>query len=166
MYEFFFFFVYTCSIAVKISQDFQIFCSFKVVAMDVTVHQRLLASVFRFVRSMKSAFECSYVIRIFPLGVPSDQSSGTSSPLCDSGLHLNYHPNNTVHNIALPSGSQEGQRKSICPFIGEQNWSYCLGGSEGTILFDVSITETATSRGLPYDHVCGREQIVLASEFV
>ncbi|XP_029581235.1 gamma-1-syntrophin isoform X3 [Salmo trutta] len=27
--------------------------------------------------------------------VPSDQSSGTSSPLCDSGLHLNYHPNNT-----------------------------------------------------------------------
>uniref|UniRef100_A0A8C9IBK8 Syntrophin gamma 1 n=1 Tax=Piliocolobus tephrosceles TaxID=591936 RepID=A0A8C9IBK8_9PRIM len=26
---------------------------------------------------------------------PSDQSSGTSSPLCDSGLHLNYHPNNT-----------------------------------------------------------------------
>uniref|UniRef100_A0A3B1J2Y6 Syntrophin gamma 1 n=1 Tax=Astyanax mexicanus TaxID=7994 RepID=A0A3B1J2Y6_ASTMX len=26
--------------------------------------------------------------------VPSDQSSGTSSPLCDSGLHLNYHPNN------------------------------------------------------------------------
>uniref|UniRef100_A0A286X783 Syntrophin gamma 1 n=1 Tax=Cavia porcellus TaxID=10141 RepID=A0A286X783_CAVPO len=27
---------------------------------------------------------------------PSDQSSGTSSPLCDSGLHLNYHPNNTV----------------------------------------------------------------------
>lgn len=32
----------------------------------------------------------------FLLGVPSDQSSGTSSPLCDSGLHLNYHPNNTV----------------------------------------------------------------------
>lgn len=29
-------------------------------------------------------------------GIPSDQSSGTSSPLCDSGLHLNYHPNNTV----------------------------------------------------------------------
>ncbi|XP_073187331.1 gamma-1-syntrophin isoform X8 [Lepidochelys kempii] len=28
--------------------------------------------------------------------VPSDQSSGTSSPLCDSGLHLNYHPNNTI----------------------------------------------------------------------
>ncbi|XP_043083030.1 gamma-1-syntrophin isoform X3 [Puntigrus tetrazona] len=28
-------------------------------------------------------------------GIPSDQSSGTSSPLCDSGLHLNYHPNNT-----------------------------------------------------------------------
>ncbi|XP_045254164.2 gamma-1-syntrophin isoform X3 [Macaca fascicularis] len=28
-------------------------------------------------------------------GAPSDQSSGTSSPLCDSGLHLNYHPNNT-----------------------------------------------------------------------
>ncbi|GCC25883.1 hypothetical protein chiPu_0004295 [Chiloscyllium punctatum] len=28
-------------------------------------------------------------------GVPSDQSSGTSSPLCDSGLHLNFHPNNT-----------------------------------------------------------------------
>lgn len=81
--------------------------------MDVTVHQRLLASVFRFVRSMKSAFECSYVIRIFPLGVPSDQSSGTSSPLCDSGLHLNYHPNNTVHNIALPSGSQEGQAKAF-----------------------------------------------------
>ncbi|XP_046883580.1 gamma-1-syntrophin [Hypomesus transpacificus] len=27
--------------------------------------------------------------------VPSDQSSGTSSPLCDSGLHLNFHPNNT-----------------------------------------------------------------------
>ncbi|XP_066482413.1 gamma-1-syntrophin isoform X4 [Tiliqua scincoides] len=27
--------------------------------------------------------------------IPSDQSSGTSSPLCDSGLHLNYHPNNT-----------------------------------------------------------------------
>uniref|UniRef100_A0A3B3T9H6 Syntrophin gamma 1 n=1 Tax=Paramormyrops kingsleyae TaxID=1676925 RepID=A0A3B3T9H6_9TELE len=27
--------------------------------------------------------------------LPSDQSSGTSSPLCDSGLHLNYHPNNT-----------------------------------------------------------------------
>uniref|UniRef100_A0A8D1T8E9 Syntrophin gamma 1 n=1 Tax=Sus scrofa TaxID=9823 RepID=A0A8D1T8E9_PIG len=26
---------------------------------------------------------------------PSDQSSGTSSPLCDSGLHLNFHPNNT-----------------------------------------------------------------------
>uniref|UniRef100_A0A4X2K9V4 Syntrophin gamma 1 n=1 Tax=Vombatus ursinus TaxID=29139 RepID=A0A4X2K9V4_VOMUR len=26
---------------------------------------------------------------------PSDQSSGTSSPLCDSGLHLNYHPTNT-----------------------------------------------------------------------
>ncbi|XP_075406789.1 gamma-1-syntrophin isoform X2 [Tenrec ecaudatus] len=26
---------------------------------------------------------------------PSDQGSGTSSPLCDSGLHLNYHPNNT-----------------------------------------------------------------------
>ncbi|XP_037659366.1 gamma-1-syntrophin isoform X2 [Choloepus didactylus] len=25
---------------------------------------------------------------------PSDQSSGTSSPLCDSGLHLNYHPTN------------------------------------------------------------------------
>ncbi|XP_016379510.1 gamma-1-syntrophin-like isoform X2 [Sinocyclocheilus rhinocerous] len=25
--------------------------------------------------------------------IPSDQSSGTSSPLCDSGLHLNYHPN-------------------------------------------------------------------------
>ncbi|XP_029479309.1 gamma-1-syntrophin isoform X3 [Oncorhynchus nerka] len=31
--------------------------------------------------------------------VPSDQSSGTSSPLCDSGLHLNYHPNNTVKKI-------------------------------------------------------------------
>uniref|UniRef100_A0A087Y8J3 Syntrophin gamma 1 n=1 Tax=Poecilia formosa TaxID=48698 RepID=A0A087Y8J3_POEFO len=30
-----------------------------------------------------------------PLCIPSDQSSGTSSPLCDSGLHLNYHPNNT-----------------------------------------------------------------------
>ncbi|XP_042712964.2 gamma-1-syntrophin isoform X3 [Chrysemys picta bellii] len=30
--------------------------------------------------------------------VPSDQSSGTSSPLCDSGLHLNYHPNNTLRN--------------------------------------------------------------------
>lgn len=30
------------------------------------------------------------------LGALSDQSSGTSSPLCDSGLHLNYHPNNTV----------------------------------------------------------------------
>ncbi|KAB1256585.1 Gamma-1-syntrophin [Camelus dromedarius] len=29
------------------------------------------------------------------IGAPSDQSSGTSSPLCDSGLHLNYHPNNT-----------------------------------------------------------------------
>uniref|UniRef100_A0A8D0BY12 Gamma-1-syntrophin n=1 Tax=Salvator merianae TaxID=96440 RepID=A0A8D0BY12_SALMN len=27
--------------------------------------------------------------------IPSDQSSGTSSPLCDSGLHLNYHPTNT-----------------------------------------------------------------------
>ncbi|XP_062848355.1 gamma-1-syntrophin [Trichomycterus rosablanca] len=26
--------------------------------------------------------------------VPCDQSSGTSSPLCDSGLHLNYHPTN------------------------------------------------------------------------
>ncbi|XP_019568131.1 gamma-1-syntrophin isoform X7 [Rhinolophus sinicus] len=26
---------------------------------------------------------------------PSNESSGTSSPLCDSGLHLNYHPNNT-----------------------------------------------------------------------
>uniref|UniRef100_A0A8C3WVF8 Syntrophin gamma 1 n=1 Tax=Catagonus wagneri TaxID=51154 RepID=A0A8C3WVF8_9CETA len=26
---------------------------------------------------------------------PSDQSSGASSPLCDSGLHLNFHPNNT-----------------------------------------------------------------------
>lgn len=31
-----------------------------------------------------------------PAGAPSDQSSGTSSPLCDSGLHLNFHPNNTV----------------------------------------------------------------------
>ncbi|KTF81562.1 hypothetical protein cypCar_00025109 [Cyprinus carpio] len=31
--------------------------------------------------------------------IPSDQSSGTSSPLCDSGLHLNYHPNNTVKKI-------------------------------------------------------------------
>nr|XP_042712964.1 gamma-1-syntrophin isoform X3 [Chrysemys picta bellii] len=31
--------------------------------------------------------------------VPSDQSSGTSSPLCDSGLHLNYHPNNTLRNL-------------------------------------------------------------------
>ncbi|XP_073187334.1 gamma-1-syntrophin isoform X11 [Lepidochelys kempii] len=31
--------------------------------------------------------------------VPSDQSSGTSSPLCDSGLHLNYHPNNTIKKI-------------------------------------------------------------------
>ncbi|XP_029325801.1 gamma-1-syntrophin isoform X7 [Mus caroli] len=30
---------------------------------------------------------------------PSDQSSGTSSPLCDSGLHLNYHPNNTIKKI-------------------------------------------------------------------
>ncbi|XP_057178553.1 gamma-1-syntrophin isoform X2 [Triplophysa rosa] len=29
------------------------------------------------------------------LCIPSDHSSGTSSPLCDSGLHLNYHPNNT-----------------------------------------------------------------------
>lgn len=35
---------------------------------------------------------CIYIL----LGIPSDQSSGTSSPLCDSGLHLNYHPNNTV----------------------------------------------------------------------
>lgn len=36
--------------------------------------------------------------RVLPVlpGIPSDQSSGTSSPLCDSGLHLNYHPNNTV----------------------------------------------------------------------
>ncbi|MBZ3885786.1 Gamma-1-syntrophin, partial [Sciurus carolinensis] len=30
---------------------------------------------------------------------PSDQSSGTSSPLCDSGLHLNYHPNNTDSDL-------------------------------------------------------------------
>jgi len=29
-------------------------------------------------------------------GIPSDQSSGTSSPLCDSGLHLNYHPNTVM----------------------------------------------------------------------
>lgn len=39
----------------------------------------------------------SYIrISVLVLGAPSDQSSGTSSPLCDSGLHLNYHPNNTV----------------------------------------------------------------------
>lgn len=36
-------------------------------------------------------------------GIPSDQSSGTSSPLCDSGLHLNYHPNNTVLFFSLQS---------------------------------------------------------------
>ncbi|KAG7256953.1 hypothetical protein CRUP_030953, partial [Coryphaenoides rupestris] len=29
------------------------------------------------------------------------ESSGTSSPLCDSGLHLNYHPNNTKRWVDL-----------------------------------------------------------------
>ncbi|XP_006860148.1 PREDICTED: gamma-1-syntrophin-like [Chrysochloris asiatica] len=39
---------------------------------------------------------------------PSDQSSGTSSPLCDSGLHLNYHPNNTCRQNAFQVTAVDG----------------------------------------------------------
>lgn len=57
-------------------------------------------------------------------GIHSDLSSGTSSPLCDSGLHLNYHPNNTVlfsldssqtHSNNCPPGSM--QQPSQCPKV-------------------------------------------------
>lgn len=48
--------------------------------------------------SLEGAFYCRFFVCVPAAlsGIPSDQSSGTSSPLCDSGLHLNYHPNNTV----------------------------------------------------------------------
>lgn len=46
-----------------------------------------------------------------PAGAPSDQSSGTSSPLCDSGLHLNYHPNNTVRWATVQISKEVKQRK-------------------------------------------------------
>lgn len=50
-----------------------------------------------------------------PAGAPSDQSSGTSSPLCDSGLHLNYHPNNTVRELDTVDTNQDGSRAEyIC----------------------------------------------------
>lgn len=45
-----------------------------------------------------------------PAGAPSDQSSGTSSPLCDSGLHLNYHPNNTVRQQDTVETNKDGLR--------------------------------------------------------
>jgi hypothetical protein len=48
-------------------------------------------------------------------GAPSDQSSGTSSPLCDSGLHLNYHPNNTVRQLNAFDTNKDGSRAEyIC----------------------------------------------------
>lgn len=52
----------------------------------------------------------------FLLGVPSDQSSGTSSPLCDSGLHLNYHPNNTVREWFMRLSRTWTQSKSVLTF--------------------------------------------------
>lgn len=71
-----------------------------------------------------------------PLGVPSDQSSGTSSPLCDSGLHLNYHPNNTVHiiaSIAFTLGLQSGATQKYLPCCWESKRSKLavLSGWEG-----------------------------------
>lgn len=53
-------------------------------------------------------------------GIPSDQSSGTSSPLCDSGLHLNYHPNNTVlFSLALTDCFYN------CPSVTMQQRPWC-----------------------------------------
>ncbi|XP_078254662.1 gamma-1-syntrophin isoform X1 [Rhinoraja longicauda] len=48
--------------------------------------------------------------------LPSDQSSGTSSPLCDSGLHLNYHPNNTdsLSCSSWPTSSGQKWEKRWC----------------------------------------------------
>nr|XP_011763723.1 gamma-1-syntrophin [Macaca nemestrina] len=47
---------------------------------------------------------------------PSDQSSGTSSPLCDSGLHLNYHPNNTL-NLCRQNAFQVIAVDGVCSGI-------------------------------------------------
>lgn len=125
-------YVYTCSIAVKISHDRSEIAAFQ---NDCRGCYQT-PSVIRFVWSMKSAFETSYTVCIFPSGVPSDQSSGTSSPLCDSGLHLNYHPNNTVHNTELKSftlGFQSGPIQKRLPPLWESKRAK-LGGSDSTTL--------------------------------